>query len=253
MHEDILKELGLSSNEAKIYESMLGLAEVNVDQIAIKSKVHRRNAYDTLSKLIEKGLVSEVFIENRKYYRATDPSRLSDILIEKQKKINSILPDLEKKFIKGVTEERAYIYKGIQGFKNYLNDIIEAEEDGYYLAAKGGWFDERLKHFRPKFMQQSRKLGLTHYHLFDYEMKSKMPHVPRHPEFPHKFLPKKYSSFCAVDIFADHVVTWARFNVGRLDDNLTQFVIVSRDLADGYRTWFRCIWDLLPGRKFPKS
>lgn len=253
MHGLILQELGLSSNEAKIYESMLGMAEVNVDQIALKSKVHRRNAYDSLAKLIEKGLVTEVFIENRKYYRAIDPSRLSDILFEKQKKLESIIPDLQSKFIKGVTEERAYIYKGIQGFKNYLKDILDAGEDGYFLAAKGGWFDPRLKYIIPKFLKQSKELGLKHHHLFDYEMKSQMPHIFEYPRFKYKLLPKKYSTTSAVDVFGDHVVTFTGLNIGKLDEDLTQFVVISRGLADAYRTWFRLIWDLLPGKKFKKG
>ncbi|MFA5049485.1 MAG: helix-turn-helix domain-containing protein [Candidatus Micrarchaeia archaeon] len=253
MYEETFRELGLSSNEAKIYESMLGLGEVNVDLISVKSKVHRRNAYDSIAKLIEKGLVSEVFVENRKYYRAINPSRLSDILYEKQKKIETIIPELEKKFIKGATQEKAYIYKGIQGFKNYLKDIIETGEDGYFIAAKGGWFDERLKYLIPKFLKESEKKGLKHYHLFDFEMRQKMPEIFGQKNFIYKILPKEYSTTSAVDVFGDHVVTFTGLNIGKLDGDLTQFVVISRGLADSYKTWFKLVWDILPGGKFPKS
>ncbi|PIN79600.1 hypothetical protein COV16_03365, partial [Candidatus Woesearchaeota archaeon CG10_big_fil_rev_8_21_14_0_10_34_8] len=58
MYEETLMQIGLSLNEARVYESMLQLGEANVQTIAIKSKVHRRNVYDSLNKLIEKGLAS---------------------------------------------------------------------------------------------------------------------------------------------------------------------------------------------------
>jgi len=250
MYEDVLREIGLSQNEAKVYESMLGIIEINADQIALKAGIHRRNVYDTLARLIEKGLVSEIFLENRKFYRAIEPTRLSDILSEKQARINAILPSLEKKFAHGVPDERAYIYKGIQGFKNYLKDIINEGKDGYFMAAKGGWFDERLKYIIPKFMQESKELGLNYYHLFDYEMKEKMPEIFKQRGFIYKMLPKGYSTTSATDIFGDHVVIFTGLGIGRLSDDISQFIMVSKGLANDYRTWFKTVWDLLPGKKF---
>ena len=57
MHEDVLKEVGLSTNESKIYETLLRLKEASIEVIAAKSKVHRRNVYDSIAKLLEKGHV----------------------------------------------------------------------------------------------------------------------------------------------------------------------------------------------------
>ena len=252
MYEDILREVGLSTNEAKIYETLVRLKEAPVEVLAVKSKVHRRNIYDSVAKLIEKGLVSEAFVEGKKFYRAISPSRLLDIAREKEAKVGSIVPELEKQYNRQVAEERAYIYKGVEGFKSYLNDIIEVGEDGYYLAAKGGWFDERIRAFLPGFFAKSEKLGLKHYTLFDYEVKEEMPEIFKSPGFRYKMLPKGYSTDSAADVFGDHVVTFTGLHIGRLDDDLTQFVVVSRGLADSYKVWFRYIWDSLPGGKFPK-
>ena len=51
MYEEILREVGLSLNESKIYETLLQLGEASVQTISLKSKVHRRNVYDSLNKL----------------------------------------------------------------------------------------------------------------------------------------------------------------------------------------------------------
>ena len=69
MYEHMLHELGLSPNEAKVYETLLKIDEASVQEISDKSKVHRRNVYDSLSKLQEKGLVSEIFIRNEKNFK----------------------------------------------------------------------------------------------------------------------------------------------------------------------------------------
>jgi len=60
MHRQILEEIGLSPNEAKIYETLLSSGEVGVSDISLKANVHRRNVYDALNRLVEKGLVYRI-------------------------------------------------------------------------------------------------------------------------------------------------------------------------------------------------
>lgn len=244
-YESVLEELGLSPNESKIYENLLSLSSSSIEQIAIKSKVHRRNIYDILAKLLEKGLISESFITNRKEYRAIHPTRLLDLLDEKQRKLNSILPDLEKRFNRYEEQESAYMYKGINGFKQYLNDIIEVGETVYFIGAKAFWFDPRLKHFIQKFDHERKRKGIKFLHIFDYEVKERNPEILNFVGKPYKFLPKEYSSQTSVDIFGDRVVTFIGVKPGQLAEEPIQFVMKSRTLADGYRKFFQFIWDKL--------
>jgi sugar-specific transcriptional regulator TrmB len=243
MHEDVLKEVGLSTNESKIYETLLRLKEASIEDISAKSKVHRRNVYDSIAKLLEKGLISEVLIEKKKFYRAINPSRLMDILSEKQSKLQSVLPDLENKFRKVEVEEKAYLYKGIEGFKNYLQDILDVGEDVYFIGAKAFWLDPRLQHYLPKFERKRKRKGIKFKHLFDYEVKEQKPEILKVVGKPYKFMPKKYSSPTAVDIFGDRVVTFVGLGIGQLDPEPIQFVMVSKRMADGYRKFFQFIWD----------
>ena len=86
MYEELLREIGLSKNEARVYEALLQAGEASVQTISLKSKVHRRNVYDSLSKLLEKGLASEVFIKGEKHFKAINPRRLLELLKEKEEK-----------------------------------------------------------------------------------------------------------------------------------------------------------------------
>ena len=166
MYEEALMNVGLSLNEARVYEAMLQLGEANVNLISIKSKVHRRNVYDSLNKLVEKGLVAQYVVKGERHFRATNPDRLQTILKEKEDKLTSVLPDMKTKFQTLKQEEQAYIYRGVEGFRNYMQDILDVGEDAYFIGAKGGWFDPRLKSFRARFYRELKKKKIKAYHLF---------------------------------------------------------------------------------------
>lgn len=247
MHEELLMEIGLSLNESRIYEAMLSLGEVNVNAISVKSKVHRRNVYDSLNKLVEKGLATQFVIKGEKHFRATDPRRLTTILKDKEDKLNNALIDMTKKFLGIKKEEQAYIYRGIQGYKNYMQDILEVGEDIYVIGGKGGWFDPRLKTFRIRFYKELEKLHVNAYHLFDYEMKE---HLKKEIESPVKFhlnqarfFPKKASTNSAIDFFGDRIVMYTGLNINKVDENVVIFVLISRQLCENMKKWFWVMWD----------
>src|SRR3990167_10261702 len=98
MNAQIYESLGLSPNEAKIYESLVEIGESGISAIAINAKIHRRNAYDAIHRLIDKGLVFEIFSSGENKYNAVDPDKLVELLGEKQAKLQSVLPELKKKF-----------------------------------------------------------------------------------------------------------------------------------------------------------
>ena len=242
MYEELLRDIGLSPNEARVYEALLKLGEASVQSISLASKVHRRNVYDSLSKLLEKGLASEVFIKGEKNFKAVNPNRLLALLKEKEEKINSVLPGMQAKFESVEAKEEAYIYRGIEGFKNYLSLILKTKEPVYFIGAKAFWLDERLQHFLPRFHRERKRLSITFKHIFDYEIKEEKPEILEVVGKPYKFLPKEYSSLTAVDIFGPYVVTFVGVSPGKLAEEPVMFVMKSQQLADGYRQWFRFMW-----------
>ena len=246
MDTKLYEDLGLSPNEARIYDSLVTYGGSGVSTIALRSKVHRSNAYDSLHRLIEKGLVYEVFGQRETLYEAVDPGKLLEFLEEKQRKLQLELPALLSRYQKHRAPEQAYIFKGIEGVKNYLRLALNAGEDIYSLAAKGAWFDPRLETFVEWFLKEAKKKGMKYHHIFDAEVREKLPQVLKSVGKPYKFLPKDFSTDSTMDIFGDHVVTFTGLGFGKLEDDVTIFVMVSPRLADSYRTWWKMMWDLLP-------
>jgi len=243
MHEEILKEAGLSLNEAKVYEALLEIGESNVQAISLKSKVHRRNVYDSVNKLIEKGLASEVFVKGEKNFRATNPNKLLEVIKEKEEKIINALPEMQIKFKAKEEKAEAYFYKGTEGFKNYLQSILETKERVYFIGAKAFWLDPRLKHYLTRFKKERKRLGIKFVHLFDQEVKTEKPEILKLVGKPYKFLPKEYSSPVAIDIFGDYVVTFVGVKPGKLEEEPLQFVLKNKKLAEGYKKLFEFMWD----------
>ena len=147
MYQETLQQAGLSLNEARVYEVLLHLGEVNVNKIAVKSKVHRRNVYDSLNKLMEKGLASETFVKGERLFKASDPQRLNEIIKEKESALGVFLPEMKKLYQSVEPEAEAYFFRGIEGFKNYLQLILEEQQTVYFIGAKAFWLDPRLKHY----------------------------------------------------------------------------------------------------------
>jgi len=243
MYQEILQKVGLSLNESRVYEALLYLGEVNVNKISIKSKVHRRNVYDSLNKLIEKGLASESFIKGEKVFKAINPERLKEMIKERESALDSFLPEMKNLYKSVEPDAEAYFFRGVEGFKSYLQLILEQKQTVHFIGAKAFWLDPRLKHYLPHFERERKRLGIKFMHLFDHEVKKEKPEILELVGKQYKFLPKEFSSATAVDIFGDYVVTFVGVKPGELYEEPLQFVLKSKLLADGYRQFFKFMWN----------
>jgi len=249
MHTELLLELGLKRNEAKIYEALLSFGGSGVSSIALRSKVDRRTVYDTLQRLVDKGIVYEIFGQKETTYEAVDPSKLLELAQEKVRKLETAMPDFLFAYQKHMAPERAYLYKGIEGVKNYIRLILQTGEDIYTLGGKGAWLDPRLKMFVEWFLKEAKKKGIKLHNIYDHEVQKQMPNAPQVLSEKYKFLPKEASGSSVIDIFGDYVVTFSGMEVGTMSDDLTIFVIASPNLADSYRKWWQVLWKTLPTPK----
>lgn len=249
MHTDVFLQLGLAKNEALIYETLLKEGESSVSHIAAKSKVNRRNVYDSLNRLVDRGLVYEIVAKNENRYQAVAPSKLMEIISEKERVLSNVMPELEAMYNTNTHEQEIYSYRGEEGWKNYMIDMLRIANEAHFIGAKGGWLDEKVKNFFPHFLKESEKKKIRFYHLFDHEVKAQLPEIIPKVGSTYRFLPKKYSTNTAIDIFGDRVYIISKMTPGKLSDDFSISVIVNKAVADSFRTWFQMMWDLCPKGK----
>ena len=70
MKLDILKDIGLTDGEIKVYSALLGIGESTTGPIVDNSRVSVSKVYNILNRLAQKGLVSHIVRGETKYFRA---------------------------------------------------------------------------------------------------------------------------------------------------------------------------------------
>ncbi len=137
MNYEMLKKFGLTNTEIKIYITLLKIGQNLASKISHSANVERAVTYHTLEKLIRKGLVSYYIKENRKYFTAADPEKLRDLLREKEDALTDILPHLAQLKHQNEQPLAIEVFRGVEGFKTVLEDIIR-EKQSYYIIGYTG-------------------------------------------------------------------------------------------------------------------
>jgi len=129
-----LESLGLTPREIDTYLALLELGSNTVGAIVKKSKVPSSKIYEVLGKLIDKGLVSFIIKGKTKYFQASEPESLVDILDEKKKKLEQIIPLLKKKQNRE-EKEQVSLFEGDEGMKTALRKVLRTLKPGddYYV------------------------------------------------------------------------------------------------------------------------
>lgn len=242
MYTETIREAGLAQNEARIYEALLKQGESSVGAIATNSGVNRRNVYDSLNRLSEKGLIFEIVGRNESRYQAVPPKKLLEVVEEKKEAIEKILPALEKLYSGTPHQNEVFIYKGIEGWKNYINDILRVGKDIYGIGAKSAWSSLKLKGPMANFEREIKKKGMVFHVLYDPSVRN-TPFVG-YLGSDYRFLPEKYPTKSTIIAFGDHVGIFTGLKTGDFDENVSFSMIVNRQIADDVRTWFQFMWDM---------
>ncbi|HPU95017.1 MAG TPA: helix-turn-helix domain-containing protein, partial [Candidatus Gracilibacteria bacterium] len=92
----IIKNLGLTDKETKVYISLIEVGPSVVSRIAEKARINRVTTYDILEKLKEKGFISTFTKQKIKYFSPTDPEIIANNFDQKTKAFKESLPELKR-------------------------------------------------------------------------------------------------------------------------------------------------------------
>jgi HTH-type transcriptional regulator, sugar sensing transcriptional regulator len=129
-----LEKFGLTKTESGVYLALLKEGNSLASIIVKKLQLHRATVYDVLNRLIERGLVSYVEVDGKKYFEASKPEKFLDIInekeqaIEKEKKeAKQIVIELSK--IKEKTSHsNVQVLTGKEGVKNLMQELLNHKE-----------------------------------------------------------------------------------------------------------------------------
>jgi sugar-specific transcriptional regulator TrmB len=236
MNLETLKQAGLTNNEALIYRALLELGPSLAGQISRKTGLHRRTVYDTTEMLIKKGLIGYILKNNRRLFEAASPEKFLDILKEKEASVNNMLPEMLAMYTKTQEKQETNFYKGRQGLKTVMEDQLKDSKEILILGASPLAYDVLQFYFK-WFDIKRKKKKIKSRIIFNKPGKDRG--ASKIPLAEIKYLPQKYSSPLAVNIYKDKVaiILWSK-------DNPIAIVIKNKEISEGYKKYFELMWKI---------
>ena len=247
---DILKELGLTDGEVKVYFALFELGTTTVGPLSKKSGVTHAKVYPILEKLIAKGLASHTILRGRKHFSATNPDSLMELvdkkvreLGEERKKISDIIPSLKAKSQAFETAQYSRVFEGMKGLRSLFQELFGQNKENAEICVFG--INDLIK-------QERFVSFLRFYHDQRHEHNVTLRLILNPTEINRNEVRdgRKQGWFGSGDeakfvetvfpvglfIFKDHVITIIA------DEDATAFDIRSWSNAQRYREFFDAMW-----------
>ena len=236
-----LRDVGISEGEIKVYLSLLELGTASVYQIHKKIGKDRRNIYDILNKLIDKGFVTYIIENDKNKFQALPAKRILDYIDEKESdliktklEIKNEITSLIKKIEPENSSINASIYKGKEGIKAVFEDMFNYSEN--FFIGSGGYVAEKMPFFWQQYNKRRIKKNIKWYNLVRGELRSKIKTTGKF--LYNKYLPLEFSANpVVIFIYGNKVanVLWSK--------DFFAFVIESKEIAANYKKYHQFLWD----------
>ena len=245
METELLKNIGLTDSEIKVYLALLELGSTTKGPIVNKSGVASSKIYELLEKLTQKGLVSSVIKSGVRYFESAPPSRILDYLKEKEnalqeqeKKLQELIPALEmKRSMAGIGSE-VQVFKGMKGAETSFGDILKELKRGdeYYVLGISK-FTPHFERFVIHFHKRRAKQGIKCKILVNELAKDIGKQLEQVPLTKTMYLQKELFTPVVFIIYKDKTL----ISIG-LDEIFIQ--IKSKNLSDGLRAYADYMWSI---------
>jgi len=246
MDIDPLQKIGLTKGESKVYLALLGLDQSTTGPIVKKSGVSTSKSYKILVRLEEKGLVSHIFKNKVRYFRAAPPEKILR-LVEKQskeiedrkKEIEELIPRLISLQKKGQEEHEAEIYYGLEGLETLFDEqvrILEKGENTYVIGITHiEDYGEPVANFFRHLQKRRDKKGIISNFLLGDNAKGSFDYMNKSKFVKLKYMP--YASLVSINVHKDITIIGVF-----VASTPILFKITSKVVADTFIEYFKLLW-----------
>ncbi|MBI2355990.1 MAG: helix-turn-helix domain-containing protein [Candidatus Doudnabacteria bacterium] len=254
--DQILKTLGLSENETKVFLGALKTGQATVSRIAYEAGIARTYAYELVEQLKTKGLLAEVEEKGKKKLEALDFEGLMAYIARKKRETEKLEKELER-----ATSEfhalRTYIpqktkvrfFEGVAGIKSINSEIRKDLEKlskpyQFYVVFSA----DRMEEVLPGWIEHNEHIYYEP-HMKKFAIISETPMLPKflgqvekHQQinFRFKIWPKEKNEFPT-----DTLCWQNKIAILDMKGHPSGIIIENKAVVETFIMWFSQMWDSL--------
>lgn len=239
----VVKNLGLSDSEARVYFAALSLGPTTVLKISRASEIKRATVYTVIDTLVNKGFMR---IEPRGFKRlfaVENPASLESALERRKRKFKDILPVLETLYNQREGSSVIKYYEGIEAVKGVYDEFLKdfrPHDDYFAIANMEKWLGQDEDYFM-KWRTKRAKLFLNTRMIFeDNEIGRRFKKQAANFNEKVKLLPK------GKQVETSLLVTPRRALLQQYPNPVTVLVNESKTSIRLYQEMFDIMWNALP-------
>ena len=121
----ILAEIGLSQREISVYKALLKLGSTTTGPLVKESEVQNAKIYETLEKLIKRGLATFIYRGKIKHFQATSPNNLLSFFENKKENLLTAVEQLNTLQKKNEPAHQTRVYEGFKAIQSAFFEMYD--------------------------------------------------------------------------------------------------------------------------------
>ena len=240
MELEILREIGFTEVETKIYLDLVKHDDSSASEIAKRINISRTYIYDALESLLRKGIISYVLKNNRKRFKPLNFEKLLEFienkkkfLEDKKKDVSKLINELKKQKPTKTNAPLVEVLEGQEGLKTILNDILRTGKD-----AVGWGATNKIKNFVPDYIIERYLKERDKKQIKVMQLTSEEEETLKSKYAKYKQIPKEYSSPVTFGKYGDKIVIffWSEVPV---------VIRIENDkISKSFQNHFNLLWEL---------
>ncbi|KKQ35826.1 MAG: hypothetical protein US50_C0004G0015 [Candidatus Nomurabacteria bacterium GW2011_GWB1_37_5] len=248
IYENELKKLGLTGDQAKIYETLLKSPAMPARLIAKNARVGRELAYVVLGQLSSIGLAEKIESGGRiALFRALHPREIKKLVSQREKDANqaketyeNIFQSMTSDFNTAHHRPNVRFYEGVEGLKETYKEILDEAKEVFVLRSLHDHQDKEVAELVAGQIKKQAEAGIN-----SYVLSPALPHMQKaaymmnlERKITRKILPKeKFTLPAQVIIFGNKV------SITSFQKEMITTIVENSAIAQTFRVIFNNLWD----------
>ncbi|HIH24620.1 TPA: hypothetical protein HA251_06315 [Candidatus Woesearchaeota archaeon] len=245
MDASILKEIGLTDSEIKVYLALLELGDATRNNIVTRSQIAGSKVYEILDKLQTKGLVAIYSQNNIKHFKPLHPNQILNYvdeekqrIVDVERQVKTILPGLLDLYGEAKSDQEVELLFGLRGLDIIFREQVELlkrNDTCYVIGGTLGSNEPGIVSFFQKIHSMREHKGIKTKMLYSVGQKATVEKAYKnYAGTSVRYI--QHTSPVAINIYRDRAI------IIMFGKRISAVHIKSADVAKSFLEYFELLW-----------